>query len=183
MNLSFPYLLTVFINLAKQPIKGEIKITNRYEKFLLFLNDTYLENDYPDLKIQFHSQYTKESLEIVEDNILHCNMTTEFKTVHLTYAYNNDKTFQGPQSHKVDLTVKDGVKLYEVLSTMYCLIQGYQIEELDDSIIVTTPTNNKRTIRYNQNWYCDCNTYTNFYTCEHVKIANTYLNHRINFNK
>jgi hypothetical protein len=183
MSLSFSYLLTVFVNLSKQPIEDKIKITNRHEKFLVFLNDVYLKNDYPDLKIQYHSKYTPETLEHIEENILHCNITTEFKTIHLNYAYNTDKTFQGNRLYSVDILTKDGAKLYEVLTAIDCLIRGYKIEELDDTIIITTPTNNKRTIRYNQSWYCDCNEYSNYYTCQHIKLANTYLSHRLEFNK
>lgn len=169
--------------MSKQPIRNEIEITDKYGEFISFLNDIYLEPNYPDLELEHASQYTPEILENVENNILHCGITTEFKTIHLNYTYNTDKTFQGPQLHKIDITVKDGAKLYEVLTTIDCLIRGYQIEELDDTIIITTPTNNKRTIRYNQSWYCDCNEYNNYYTCQHIKLANTYLNHRINFNK
>jgi hypothetical protein len=183
MSLSFSYLLTVFVNLSKQPIRNEIEVTDKYGKFISFLNDTYLKPNYPDLELEHASQYTTETLEEVENNILHCNITTEFKTVYLTYAYNSDKTFQGPQSHKVDITVKDGAKLYEMLTAIDCLIRGYKIEECNDGIIITTPTNNKRTIRYNQSWYCDCNEYSNYYTCQHIKLANTYLSHRLEFNK
>lgn len=183
MNLSFSYLLTVFVNLSKQPIKDEIEVTDKYGKFISFLNDTYLKPNYADLELEHASQYTPETLEEVENNILHCNITTEFKTVSLTYAYNSDKTFQGQAIYKLDITVNDAIKLYEVLSTIYCLIKGYKVEEIDDSIIVTTPTNNKRTIRYNQNWYCDCNAYTNYYMCEHIRIANTYFKHRLNLNE
>lgn len=182
MSLSFSYLLTVFANLSQQPIKGEIKITNRHEKFLVFLNDTYLKNDYPDLRIQYHSKYTIETLDYIESQILHCHHTIEFKTLNLTYVYNNDNTVINNLC-KVSFTFKNDTKLYEVLSTIYYLIKGYQIEELEDSLIVTTPTNNKRTIRYNQSWYCDCNEYNNYYTCQHIKLVNTYLNHRIEFNK
>lgn len=180
MNLSFSHLLTIFVILTKHKPKSENNISSKIEKFILFLNQTYIEKKYPQLRGLHFT--TVEILQSIEDSILISNITTQFKVIQLKYTYYEDSKKQSV-TYTEDILVKDAALLYEVLTTIYCLIKGFKIEETEDNIVVTTPTNNRRTIRYNNGWYCDCSMYNNYHTCSHIKLANTYLKHRIEFNK
>lgn len=176
MDLSLSYICSLFIQLSEESKLDSIEAQTPRDKFIVFLNNYYFKEGNL-FKVNYNYAKTEPLLSEIEEKILYSSIQRSFKVINVRYTYNNRESLK---NINLDIKIDNIENLYQVLSILYLLIKGYSIEENDTSIIIKTPSNNIRTINWNQGWYCDCKSYEDRKTCLHVKAIDIYLKHRIN---